>query len=418
VPAVERDILWRNARIATCDEQSRVFARGALLTRGERIEWVGDEAQLPEEPLDHPRETRDLGGAWITPGLIDCHTHLVFAGTRANEYGERLRGTSYEEIARRGGGILSTVHAVRAASEQQLFDESAPRLQSLMREGVTTLEIKSGYGLTLDDEAKMLRVARRLGREYPVKVRTTFLAAHSVPPEYTGRADEYIDTVAQNWLPRLHAEGLVDAVDVFCERIAFDTAQARRLFDAARRLGIPVKAHAEQLANIGATRLATEFCALSSDHLEYAEAADVQSLARSGAVAVLLPVAFYCLAETRKPPISELRAAKARMAIASDCNPGSAPGASLLLAASMGTRLFGLTPEETLRGITLNAAHALGLQADCGSLAPQLAADFAVWGVESLDEFGYWSGFNRCRGVVRGGRLVHGELANSAKLRG
>jgi imidazolonepropionase len=411
MPSGERDILWRNARVATCDEHARVFVRGALLTRGGRIEWVGDEAALPATAPDQPYETHDLGGAWVTPGLIDCHTHLVFAGTRANEYAERLRGVSYEEIAQRGGGILSTVRAVRAASEQQLFDESAPRLTSLLREGVTSVEIKSGYGLTLEDEAKMLRVARRLGHELTVTVRTTFLAAHTVPPEYKGRADEYLDVVAGKWLPELHANGLVDAVDIFCERIAFDTAQARRLFDAARALGLPVKAHAEQLANIGATQLATEFSALSCDHLEYADAGDVQALARSGTVAVVLPVAFYSLAAARKPPIDELRAAKARIAIASDCNPGSAPGASLLLAASMGTRLFGLTPEEALRGMTLHAAQALGMAAKCGSLAPRLAADFAVWDVESLDEFGYWAGYNRCRGVVRGGRVVHGRTA-------
>ena len=411
MPPGERDIVWLNARVATCDEHARVFVRGALLTRGGRIEWVGEEAALPAAPPGLPYETHDLGGAWVTPGLIDCHTHLVFAGTRANEYAERLRGASYEDIAQRGGGILSTVRAVRDASEQQLFDESAPRLASLLREGVTCVEIKSGYGLTLEHEAKMLRVARRLGHEFPVTVRTTFLAAHTVPPEYKGRTDEYLEVVARVWLPELYANGLVDAVDIFCERIAFDTAQARRLFDAARALGLAVKAHAEQLANIGATRLAAEFNALSCDHLEYADADDVQALARSGTVAVVLPVAFYSLAAARKPPIDELRAAKARIAIATDCNPGSAPGASLLLAASMGTRLFGLTPEETLRGMTLNAAQALGMPKECGSLAPLLAADFAVWDVGSLDEFGYWSGYNRCRGVVRGGRLVHGRTA-------
>lgn len=414
----ERDIVWRNARIATCDEHSHVFERGALITRGGRIDWLGDEAALPSALPNRPCETQDLGGAWITPGLIDCHTHLVFAGTRANEYAERLRGVSYEEIAQRGGGILSTVRAVRAASEQELFDQSAPRLESLLREGVTAVEIKSGYGLTFEDEAKMLRVARRLGRDYPVTVRTTFLAAHTIPPEFKGRADEYVDTVARDWLPEMRADGLVDAVDIFCEHIAFDTAQARRLFDAARSLDIPVKAHAEQLANIGATRLATEFRALSCDHLEYANADDVQALARRGTVAVLLPVAFYCLAAARKPPIDELRAAKARIAVASDCNPGSAPGASLLLAASMGTRLFGLTPEETLHGITRHAARAIGMPEERGSLAPGFAADFAVWDVESLDEFGYWSGFNRCRAVVRSGRLVRGQGTRAAISKG
>jgi len=411
VAASEPRIVWRNARVATCDEHARVFVRGALITRGDRIEWAGDEAALPAASAGERTESHDLSGAWVTPGLIDCHTHLVFAGTRANEYAERLRGTSYEEIAQRGGGILSTVRAVRAASEQQLLDESAPRLESLLSEGVTSIEIKSGYGLTCEDEAKMLRVARRLGQGHSVRVRTSFLAAHTVPPEFRGRADEYVDTVAGKWLPRLHGEGLVDAVDIFCERIAFDTAQARRLFEAARRLGIPVKAHAEQLANIGATRLATEFGALSCDHLEYAGAEDVRALAEKGTVAVVLPVAFYSLAAARKPPIAELRAARARIAIASDCNPGSAPGASLLLAASMATRLFGLTTDEALQGVTRHAAQALGLATECGTLAAGLAADFAMWDVESLDEFGYWSGFNRCRGVVRGGRLVRGHTA-------
>lgn len=406
----ERSTVWLNARIATCDERACVFKRGAIVTRNGRISWIGDEPTLPAAPSGPPYDIQDLGGAWITPGLIDCHTHLVFAGTRANEYAERLRGVSYEEIAQRGGGILSTVRAVRAASEQQLFDESAPRLQSLLAEGVTTVEIKSGYGLTFQDEAKMLRVARRLGREFPVTVRTTLLAAHTVPPEFKGRADEYIDTIIRQWLPELHAEGVVDAVDIFCERIAFDTAQAERLFSAAHDLGLPVKAHAEQLANIGATRLAARFNALSCDHLEYATSDDVQALARSGGVAVVLPIAFYSLAATRKPPIDELRAAKALIAIASDCNPGSAPGASLLLAANMGTRLFGLTPEEALHGTTRNAARALGVHQERGSLAPGLAADFAVWDVESLDEFGYWSGFNRCRAVVREGRLVRGQV--------
>jgi imidazolonepropionase len=407
----ERSTVWRNAKIATCDEHARVFERGAIVTRNARISWIGDEQALPTEPGDSPYKIHDLGGAWVTPGLIDCHTHLVFAGTRAHEYAERLRGVSYEEIARRGGGILSTVRAVRAASEQQLFDESAPRLESLLAEGVTTVEIKSGYGLTLADEAKMLRVARSLAQEFPVTVRTTLLAAHTVPPEYKGRADEYIDTIIHQWLPELHDEGIVDAVDIFCEHIAFDTSQAQRLFSAAHDLGLPVKAHAEQLANIGATRLAARFSALSCDHLEYTTSDDIEALVRSGAVAVVLPVAFYSLAATRKPPIDELRAANAFIAIASDSNPGSAPGASLLLAANMGTRLFGLTPDEALQGTTRHAARALGVHQERGTLAPGLAADFAVWNVESLDEFGYWSGFNRCRAVVREGRVVRGQVS-------
>jgi imidazolonepropionase len=395
--------LWRNARLATCDAQGRVIEDGALLTRGGSIEWVGREAERTHRA---PAEVHDLGGAWVTPGLIDCHTHLVFAGNRANEYAERLRGRTYEEIARAGGGILSTVRAVRAASEQQLFDESAPRLSALVSEGVTTLEIKSGYGLTLADEAKMLRVARALGRAFPVTVRATLLAAHSLPPEFAGRSDEYIDTIAREWLPAMAAEGLVDAVDVFCERIAFSVAQAERLFEAAARLHLPVKMHAEQLANLGGTLMATRRQALSCDHLEFAGAPEAAALAQAGTVAVLLPVAFYCLAEKRSPPIAELRRAGAAMAVASDCNPGSAPGTSLLLAMSMATRLFGLTAEEALLGVTRNAARALGMADQCGSLAAGLAADFVVWNVQGVEELSYWLGFNPRRTVVRAGEVL------------
>src|SRR5215469_2728673 len=291
--------LWRNAQLATCDATSRRIARGALLTRGARIEWVGEEDALPPAS---PEEVHDLGGAWVTPGLIDCHTHLVFAGTRAHEYAERLLGASYERIARAGGGILSTVRAVRAASEEQLFDESAPRLASLIAEGVTTIEIKSGYGLTLADEAKMLRVARALGRAFPVTVRTTLLAAHTVPPEYRGRGEEYIEVIAREWLPALLGEGLVDALDVFCENIAFSVPQAETLFAAAGALGVPVKMHAEQLTNLGGTLMAAKRHALSCDHLEFADRPEAEALARSGTVAVLLPVAFYCLAADHPPP--------------------------------------------------------------------------------------------------------------------
>jgi imidazolonepropionase len=401
--------LWRNAQLATCDAARGTIARGALLTRGGRIEWVGEESALPAAPA---AEEHDLGGGAVTPGLIDCHTHLVFAGNRAGEYAERLRGRSYEEIARAGGGILSTMRAVRAASEQQLFEESAPRLAALMAEGVTTLEIKSGYGLTLEDEAKMLRVARRLGRAFPVTVRTTLLAAHTVPPEYRGRADAYIDTVADQWLPALAAEGLVDAVDVFCESIAFSVAQAERLFAAARARGIPVKMHAEQLTNSGATLMATAHGALSCDHLEYAAAAEAEALARAGTVAVLLPVAFYCLAEGVKPPVALLRAAGAAMAVASDCNPGSAPGTSLLLAMSMATRLFGLTAEEALLGVTRHAAQALGLGAERGMLKAGMAADFVVWNVRTLDELCYWIGFNPRRTVVRAAEVLRWPNTN------
>ena len=401
--------LWSNARLATCDASMRIIERGAMLTRGGRIEWVGAEADLPAAPggiSGSPYERHDLAGAWITPGLIDCHTHLVFAGTRANEYADRLRGRSYAEIARSGGGILSTMRAVRGASPEELFEASAPRLRALLAEGVTTVEIKSGYGLTLADEAKMLRTARALAKAFPVTVKTTFLAAHTVPPEFSGRADTYIDTIANEWLPALHSEHLVDAVDVFCENIGFTVAQSERLFEASRALSLPVKMHAEQLTNLGGTQMATRHRALSCDHLEHATAADATALASSGTVAVLLPIAFYCLADQQKPPIQALRAAGTSIAIASDCNPGSAPATSLLLTLSMGTRLFGLTSEEALAGVTRHAARALGLQNECGTLVAGHAADFVIWNVESIEELGYWIGSTPRRTVVRAGRIL------------
>jgi imidazolonepropionase len=396
--------LWRNAGIATCDASMTRLARGALLTRGPRIEWVGDEREMPAQY--RPEESHDLRGAWLTPGLIDCHSHLVFAGSRAGEYAERLKGRSYEEIARAGGGILSTMRRVRAASEQQLFDESLPRLEALLAEGVTTVEIKSGYGLTLEDEAKMLRVARSLARAVPVTITTTLLAAHTLPPEYSGRADAYIDDIAREWLPALHAQGLVDAVDIFCEGVGFSVAQAERLFDAAERVGVRVKMHAEQLSNLGGSLLAARKGALSCDHLEYATAAEAQALAAAGTVAVLLPVAFFCLADEQRPPVAALRAAGASMAVATDSNPGSAPGSSLLLAMSMATRLFGLTCEEALAGVTRHAARALGMQHERGSLEAGKAADFVVWSIGEPEELGYWTGFNPCRAVVKAGRRI------------
>lgn len=399
--------LWRRAHLATCDAAMSVIEQGALVTRAGHIEWVGAESTLPEALKRDPQlEVHDLGGAWVTPGLIDCHTHLVFAGTRSGEYAQRLRGASYSQIARNGGGILSTMRAVRAASEQQLLDASAPRLKALLSEGVTTVEIKSGYGLTLADEGKMLRVARALEREFPVTVQTTLLAAHAVPPEFQGRPDAYIDAIATRWLPELHAQRLVDAVDVFCESVGFTLEQSQRLFEAAQRLGLPVKIHAEQLSRTGATRMAAQRGALSCDHLEHATAEDARALATAGNTAVLLPIAFYCLADSRKPPVEALREAGVGMAIATDCNPGSSPGTSLLLAMSMATRLFGLTTEEALAGVTRHAAHALGMQALRGELVVGRAADFVIWNVQSIDELGYWVGFNPRRTVVHAGRVV------------
>jgi imidazolonepropionase len=396
--------LWRNGRISTCDDAMSVLKQGALLTRGGRIEWVGEQSSLPEFRM--PAEVRDLRGAWVTPGLIDCHTHLIFAGTRATEYAERLKGRSYAEIARAGGGIVATMRAVRAASEQQLFDESAPRLQALLAEGVTTIEIKSGYGLTLADERKMLRVARSLQRAFPVTVKTTLLAAHTLPPEFKDRADEYIRVVCEEWLPDLRAERLIDAVDVFCETIGFTVAQSEVVFDAAQALGLPVKMHAEQLSNMGGSLMAARHRALSCDHLELATESDAAALSAAGTVAVLLPVAFYCLAEGHKPPVQAFRNARTQMAVASDCNPGSSPGTSLLLAMSMATRLFGLTADEALAGVTRNAARALGEDSSRGSLVAGKAADFVIWNVNAIEELSYWIGFNPRASVVRAGKVT------------
>jgi imidazolonepropionase len=401
--------LWRHARIATCDEQSRVFGRGALLARDGVIEWVGDEADLPAG--GRPDRTIELAGRWVTPGLVDCHTHLVFAGQRAAEFARRTAGTSYADIAREGGGILTTVRATRAASEDELVAQSRPRLRSLLAEGVTTVEIKSGYGLEFETEARMLRAARRLEATHPVTVSTSLLAAHALPPEFEGRADDFVDMVIEHWLPRLQAEpalagGRVVAVDAYCEDIAFSAAQCDRLFAAARARGLAVRLHAEQLSNVGGSQVAARHGALSCDHLEYTTEDDARALAAAGTVAVLLPVAFYALAESQRPPVASLRQHGVPLAVASDCNPGSAPVASLLLAMNMARRLFGLTGAEVLHGVTRHAARALGLQGQRGVLAPGRAADLAAWSIDSLDELGYWVGFNPCSLVAKDGEIV------------
>ena len=396
--------LFRHCRIATCDEHSRVFERGAVLVRDGVIEWVGDEHEAPAGL--RPDHTVELAGRWLTPGLVDCHTHLVFAGQRAAEFARRTAGSSYADIAREGGGILGTVRATRAASEDELVAQSRPRLQSLLAEGVTTVEIKSGYGLELESEARMLRAARRLEAEHPVTVSTSLLAAHALPPEFAGRADEYIDAICQEWLPALRAGVRVDCVDAWCEDIAFSASQCDRLFTAARAQGLPVRLHAEQLSNVGGSQVAARHEALSCDHLEYATDVDAAALARAGTVAVMLPVAFYALAETQRPPIEAFRHHGVPLAIASDCNPGSAPCASLLLAMNMARRLFGLTSEEVLLGVTRHAARAAGLADRRGTVAVGHAADFAAWSIDSLDELGYWAGFNPCSMVVKDGAIV------------
>jgi imidazolonepropionase len=398
--------LWANARLATLDGANGwgLIDRGALLTDGDRIKWVGRQVDLPlglAIGAEH-----DFGGALVTPGLIDCHTHLVYGGERAAEFEQRLQGVSYEQIARAGGGIRSTVNATRTSGAKTLFESASARLAALQAEGVTTIEIKSGYGLSLEHERRCLQVARRLGHERPVDVRATYLAAHALPPEFEGQADDYVEEVCR-WMSQLHAEGLVDAVDAFCERIAFSPAQVARVFDAAHALGLPVKLHAEQLSDQGGAALAARYRALSCDHLEYVSEEGVAAMARAGSVAVLLPGAYYFLRDTRPPPVSALRRAGVPIAISTDHNPGSCPALSLRMMLSMACTLFGLTPLEALRGATVHAARALGLS-DRGALAPGMRADFAAWDLQHPAELSYWIGGNPCRRVVRGGR----DLAN------
>jgi imidazolonepropionase len=388
------DSLWINGRLATMREGSVPYGTiepGAIAVEGSRIAWVGPMGELPRRTA---RSIHDLDGRWVTPGLIDCHTHLVYGGNRAHEFELRLTGATYEEIAKAGGGIRSTVAATRAASEASLLASAAERLQPLLAEGLTTIEIKSGYGLERDAEIKQLKVARALGERHPVTVRTTFLAAHALPPEYDGRPDDYIDAVASKMLPAAHAAGLVDAVDAFCERIGFTAAQTEKLFRAATSFGLPVKIHAEQLSDQKGAILGTRYGALSADHLEYLGDDGVQAMANTGTVAVLLPGAFYFLRETKLPPIEGLRKAGVPMALATDCNPGSSPVTSLLLMLNMGATLFRLTPEETLAGVTRNAAKALGLGGSTGTLQAGKRADFAVWNIDRPAELSYRIGFN------------------------
>lgn len=400
--------LWTHCRAATLERDAPVpyglIEDAAIAVEGDRIAWIGRRQDLPKDVEAKCEQHHDARGALVTPGLIDCHTHLVYGGDRAHEFELRLGGASYEDIARAGGGIASTVKATRAASEAELLAQSLPRLRALTGEGVTTIEIKSGYGLSLEHEAKTLRVARSLGEQEPVDVRTTFLGAHALPPEFAGRADDYIDEVLA-MLPALHAQGLVDAVDAFCERIAFSTAQTERVFHAARQLGLPVKLHAEQLSDSGGTQLAARHGALSCDHLEWLGEEGAAAMARAGSVAVLLPGAFYFLRDTRVPPIALLREHGVPMAVSTDCNPGSSPCTSLLLMLNMACTLFRLTPQEALAGATRNAAQALGLK-DRGVLAPGLRADFVLWDVEQPAQLSYAMGANPRRQTVRGGRPV------------
>ncbi len=394
--------LLDNVNLACVDGDAGYGLReaAALLVEDHQIVWLGARADCP---AGDEVERHDFDGRLVTPGLIDCHTHLVYAGDRAAEFELRLEGTSYADIAAAGGGILSTVRATRAASDEQLLASAQQRVRALLAEGVTTLEIKSGYGLDVDSELKMLRVARRLGQDFGVRVITTFLGAHALPPEYEGRADDYIDLVCKQMLPRAQAEGLVDAVDVFIESIAFTREQGERVLVAAQALDLPIKAHAEQLSDLGGAVMAAGRGALSVDHLEYLDAGDCAALAAGGSVAVLLPGAFYVLGETRLPPVGALREHGVPMALATDANPGSSPIHSLQLIMNMGCTLFGLTPVEALRGVTINAARALGLAGEIGSLAVGKRADLVVWDVDAPAMLSYRVGVNPRVAVMQGG---------------
>ena len=396
------DVLITNVHLATMVDGYGEIRDAAIAVKDGRIAWLGPQARMPDDA--QAVTVHDGGGSWLTPGLIDCHTHIVHAGNRSDEFEARLNGATYEDIARAGGGIMSTVRATRAASEEELLRQSLPRVRSLLAEGVTTIEIKSGYGLTLESEANMLRAARRIGRDFPVNVATTFLGAHALPPEFAGRADDYVAEVCAMIAP-LAAEGLVDAVDAFCERIGFSHEQTERVFQAARAHGLPVKLHAEQLSDQRGAELTARYQGLSADHLEHLSDAGIAAMAAAGTVAVLLPGAYYFLRDTTPPPVAALRAAGVPMAVATDCNPGTSPMTSLLLAMNMACTLWRLTPLEALAGCTTHAARALGMQRQIGSLEAGKRADFALWRIARPADLSYAIGLNPCRGVVNAGVL-------------
>ena len=385
------------------------MADASIVVEAGTIAWVGAGAQLPERYRDMPRF--DGGGALVTPGLIDCHTHLVYGGQRANEFAMRLAGASYEAIAAAGGGIVSSVRATRDADEDSLFEQASARLAQLLQEGVCAIEIKSGYGLSLAHERKQLRVARRLGEAFGVTVRTTFLGAHALPPEFAGRSADYIELVCREMMPALAAEGLIDAVDVFCERIAFSLTETACVFEAARSLGLPVKLHAEQLSDMGGAALAARFGALSCDHIEHLSAEGIADMRESGTVAVLLPGAYYTLRDSHLPPIAALRAAGVPMAVSTDHNPGTSPALSLLLMVNMACTLFRLTVPEALAGVTRNAALALGIGDTHGAIGVGRPANFVLWNLRDAAELAYWFGQRPLRLAVRQGRIAVGSLA-------
>ena len=394
------DLLLSNVHLATMDNGYGLLHDAALAIKDGRIAWIGARRDAREAAREH-----DCGGAWLTPGLIDCHTHIVHGGNRSDEWEARLNGATYEDIARQGGGIMATVRATRALDVDALVAASLPRVKALLAEGVTTLEIKSGYGLALDAEERMLRAARRIGELLPVRVVTTFLGAHALPPEFAGRPDDYISEVCDVMLPALAEQGLVDAVDAFCERIGFTNAQTARVFDKAGALGLPVKLHAEQLSDQGGAELVARHGGLSADHLEHLSEEGIAAMARAGTVAVLLPGAYYYLRETVMPPIAALRAAGVPMAVATDCNPGTSPLTSLLLALNMACTLWRLTPQEALLGVTAHAARALGLQDEIGTLTVGKRADLALWNIARPADLAYAIGLNPCQAVIHGGVL-------------
>lgn len=403
------DSVWQNGHVATMQSGGAAFGEvpdGAVAVTGQRIAWVGPRSKLPPGDMGPRTVVHDVEGAWITPGLIDCHTHLVFGGDRAEEFEARLKGSTYTEIAKAGGGIRSTVLSTRSASTEVLQTSALARAERLLAEGVTTLEIKSGYGMDVDTEMRSLRVARNVGEGLPVTVRTTLLGLHALPPEYEDRRGDFVDLVCQELLPMAVAEGVVDAVDAFCEGIAFTGHECASLFESARSLGLPVKLHADQLSDTGGAALAASFSALSADHLEYASEEGIRAMATSKSVAVLLPGAFYFLRETRVPPVTSFRREGVPMALATDANPGSSPILSLLSILNMGCTLFGLTPDEAVAGVTRNAACALGMADEIGTLEPGKRADLAVWDVDHPRELAYWLGANPCRTVVYGGAVV------------
>jgi imidazolonepropionase len=402
------DTLWIDCHLATMAGRGDygIVRNGALAVKDGRIAWIGAAEKLPNRPGALATRVETLGGAWVTPGFIDCHTHLVYAGNRSHEFEMRLKGASYQAIAKAGGGILSTVHAVRAASEDDIYAQSLPRLKALMADGVTTLEIKSGYGLDIPNELKLLNVIRRFETETPLTIVPTFLGAHTVPPEFKNRADDYVQVVIQEMLPAVARQGGVRAVDVFCENIGFSLLQTERIFEAARGHGLPVKLHAEQLSDMKGAVLAARHKALSVDHLEYLAIRDIPALAAGGCVAVLLPGAFYYLNETRKPPVQALRDAGVPLAVSTDCNPGTSPVLSIRSMMNMACVLFQLTPAEALAGVTVNAARALGLQDKSGTLESGKAADFAVWDIDTPADLAYQLGGGLLRHTVKNGRMV------------